>query len=76
VGAYVAFLLIAFVALPVWLTLKLPEPTAYGKLALVTGLLTPIMIAGLHAGAGSLVATSLLITLIAAAFWRNRRSLR
>jgi hypothetical protein len=76
VGAYIAFLLVAFVALPIWLTFKLPQPTTYGKLALVTGLLMPIMIAGLHAGAGSLVATSLLLTLVAAGFWRNRRPLR
>lgn len=72
-GAYVAFLFVVFVALPVWLVFKLPQPTAYGKLALVTGLLMPIMIAGFHAGAGGLFATSVILTLIAAAFWRNRR---
>jgi hypothetical protein len=71
-GAYVAFVLIVFVALPVWLIFKLPQPTAYGKIAFVTGLLMPIMIAGLHAGIGGRVATGFTLTLIAAAFWRNR----
>jgi hypothetical protein len=72
-GAYIAFLLVSFVALPVWLMFKMRQPTACGKLALVTGLLMPMMISGLHAGVGSLVATGVLLTLIAAAFWRSRR---
>lgn len=70
--AYVTFLFLVFVTLPIWLIFKMPQPTAYGKIALVTGLLMPIMISGLHAGVGSRVATGLILMLIAAAFWRSR----
>src|SRR5208282_4895443 len=40
---YIAFLLAVFVVLPIWLLIKLPEPTARGKVALVAGLLLLLM---------------------------------
>ena len=72
-GIYIAFLLLGFVALPILLMVKLAQPTMYGKLALVTGLLMPIMVSGIHAGAGSFFATVTDATLLVVAFWRQRR---
>ena len=71
-GIYIAFLLVFYVALPLLLILKLQKPTERERVALAAGLLMPLMVAGAHGGAGSLVAVGVLLTLIAAAFWRNR----
>jgi hypothetical protein len=42
-GIYIVFLLAVFVVLPIWLLIKLPEPTARGKVALAAGPLLLLM---------------------------------
>jgi hypothetical protein len=73
-GTYIAFLLAAFVALPIWLLLKLPEPTARGKVALAAGLLLLWMASSLLAGITTnptrLLPFAIVLALLAAAFIR------
>ena len=49
-GIYIAFVLAVFAALPIWLVIKVPEPTARGKVALVAGLLLLFMASSLLEG--------------------------
>ena len=73
-GIYIAFMLAVYVALPLLLAFKLQKPTERGKVALAGGLLMPLMVAGIHGRAGSLVAVVVLLTVLAVAFWQNRLS--
>lgn len=71
---YIAFLLVIFVALPIWLIIKLPEPTARGKVALVAGLLLLLMasslLGGLTGNPTLLVPFVIVLALLVAAFVR------
>lgn len=69
--AFVAFYLVLFVALPVWLLLKLPEPSARGKVALAAGLLAPILAVGSRKGAGGAFAAVIVIAVLIIGFVRN-----
>jgi hypothetical protein len=73
-GIYIAFLLAVFVALPIWLLIKLPEPTARGRVALVAGLLLLLMASSLLGGITGnptlLFPFVIVLALIAAAFIR------
>jgi hypothetical protein len=73
-GAYVAFLLVVFVALPIWLLIKLPEPTARGKVALVAGFLLLWMagslLVGITGNPSHLFPFVIVLALLAAAFVR------
>jgi hypothetical protein len=73
-GIYIAFLLAVFVALPIWLLIKLPEPTARGKVALVAGLLLLLMassfLGGITGNPTLLLPFVIVLALLAAAFIR------
>jgi hypothetical protein len=73
-GIYIASLLAVFVALPIWLLIKLPEPTARGKVALVAGLLllwmASSLLAGITGNPTRLFPFAIVLALLAAAFIR------
>jgi hypothetical protein len=71
---YIAFLLAAFVVLPIWLLIKLPEPTSRGKVALAAGFLLLWMASSLLVGITSnpalLFPFVIVLALLVAAFIR------
>jgi hypothetical protein len=73
-GVYIAFLLAVFFALPIWLLIKIPEPTARGKVALVAGLLLLLMASslldGITGNPARLFPFAVVLALLVAAFIR------
>jgi hypothetical protein len=73
-GIYAAFLLAFFVIIPIWLVIKLPEPTARGKVALAAGFLflwmTSSLLAGITSNATRLFPFAVVLALLGAAFRR------
>jgi hypothetical protein len=65
---YIVFLLVVFVALPISLIFKLPEPTARGKVALAAGLLAPLLV--ISTVKVGLIPAAIVLALIAIAFVR------
>lgn len=74
--AFVAFDLLFFVALPLWFFFKLPEPPSRGKIALVTGLLVPLLMVAKRVGSGGVVAAIIVIALLIIAFLRSGRGIQ
>lgn len=79
-GVYIGFLLTVFVVLPTWLLIKLPEPTARGKVALAAGLLLlwlgSSFLAGITNNPTLLLPFVIVLGLLAAAFIRAGHSPR
>jgi len=66
---YESFLLVFFVALPILLVLKLPEPTGRGKVALAAGLLAPVI--AQSAANSRLIPAAIVLALIVIAWLRS-----
>lgn len=72
---FLACYLALFVALPVWLLLKLPEASSRGKVALAAGLLVPLLAAAAAGGAGRLSAAVVVVVLLAIALVSSAHSM-
>lgn len=72
--AFVAVDLGFFVGLPVCLLFKLPEPSSRGKVALVAGLLVPMLTVARGVGSGRVFAAIVVIALVVIALIRGGRS--
>ena len=70
---FVAFYAALFVALPVWLLLKLPEVSPRGKVMLIAGLLVPMLTVGRGAWPGGIAAAGIVVALLVIAFVRAGR---
>ena len=74
--AFIVYHLACFVGLPLWLVLKLPEPAARGKIALLAGLLSLFMassfLAGITGSPGRLFPVVYVLALLVAASLRAK----
>ena len=70
---YELSLLTCYIALPIYLIFKIPEPSPHGKLALILGLLLPIVVRAFAIGIGSQIAAVIVLGLIITGFVRSYR---
>jgi hypothetical protein len=76
--AFIAFHLACFVVLPLWLVIKLPDPSAWGKIALLAGLLSLFMassfLAGVTGSPGRLFPFGYVLALLVIALTRTKQT--